>query len=178
MDYYKENQYIAALDKKGNILGNIEKWEAHKKGILHKAFTVIIQYKNFYVLQHRKHPVFDGVFDLSCSSHQIYINEMLQDTTTAALIALKREWGILEKDIVGKIKIEKPIYYKAKDKNTGFFEHEVCDQVFVKVREIPAPNFTYAYGISLVTKEDLRKKEIYNLLAPWAKKTLALILLS
>ena len=44
--YYKQKQMIARVDRQGNILGQIEKWEAHRKGILHKAFTVAIIYKN------------------------------------------------------------------------------------------------------------------------------------
>ena len=91
MNYYKEKQYIAKVDRKGNVLGKIEKWKAHKKGVLHKAFTIIIQYKNMYILQHRKHPVFDGVLDLSCSSHQVFVKGKLQSTEDAALLALKRE---------------------------------------------------------------------------------------
>src|SRR3990167_10247135 len=110
MNYYKEKQLIAKVDKIGNVLGKIEKWQAHKKGVLHKAFTVIIQYKNLYVLQHRKHPVFDGVLDLSCSSHQIFVKGKLQSTEEAAILALKREWNLQQKDLVGKTVIKKPIY--------------------------------------------------------------------
>ena len=71
--YYKQKQIIAKVNKKGEIIGKIDKWEAHKKGILHKALSVTLIYKNQYILQHRKHVAFDGVFDLTSSSHQIYI---------------------------------------------------------------------------------------------------------
>ena len=175
MNYYKEKQLIAKVDKIGNVLGKIEKWQAHKKGVLHKAFTVIIQYKNLYVLQHRKHPLFDGVLDLSCSSHQIFVKGKLQSTEEAALLALKREWYLQKKDLVGKTVIKKPIYYKAKDNLSKFIEHELCDQVFVKVKDVPTPNFQYAYGISLVSKEDLKNKRIFTSLAPWAQKTAVLL---
>lgn len=75
MSYYAKRQLIAKVDKKGNIIGEIEKWEAHKKGILHRAFTVCLRYEDKFVLQHRKHPSFDGAFDLTSSSHQIFISE-------------------------------------------------------------------------------------------------------
>ena len=69
---------IATCDKNGNITGEIEKWEAHKKGILHRAYTVAIMHKGKLLLQHRKHPAFGGVLDATISSHQLVINGKLE----------------------------------------------------------------------------------------------------
>src|SRR3989344_5464167 len=113
--YYKQKQIIARVDKDGNVIDKIEKWEAHEKGILHKALTVALIYKGFFVIQHRKHPAFDGVFDVTSSSHQLFIDDKLQTTEEATFDCLKREWG-LEKKSLGKLENLGAIYYKAKDK--------------------------------------------------------------
>jgi isopentenyldiphosphate isomerase len=170
--HYNKKQIIARVDRKGNIIGKIEKWEAHRKGILHKAFSVTLIYKDKYVLQHRKHPAFDGVFDLTSSSHQIYVGDKLQSTIDATYECLKREWGIEKNDLIGKPENLGTIYYKAKDKNSEFTEHEVCEMLTVKLKKIPTPNYDFAYGFSMVTKEELvnKKGRIYKSLAPWSIK--------
>ncbi|KKR26565.1 MAG: hypothetical protein UT57_C0031G0011 [Microgenomates group bacterium GW2011_GWC1_39_7] len=143
-------QIIGHCDKRSKILGGIERWEAHKKGILHRAFALAIVYKNYYILQHRKHPVFDGVFDITSSSHQLYSNGKLQDTLEAAKFCLFRE---------------------ARDAKSVYTEHEICDIVEVRLKKIPTPAYEFAYGSSLVTKGELanKKSRIYSLLAPWVK---------
>ena len=88
--YYSQKQMIATCDKKGNITGEIEKWEAHRKWILHRAFTVAIIYKGQILLQHRKHPAFGGVMDATISSHQLMKNGQLQDTKEAVMNTLQR----------------------------------------------------------------------------------------
>lgn len=160
---------IATCDKKGNITGEIERWEAHKKGILHRAFTLALIYKGNYILQHRKHPLFNGVFDVTSSSHQIMNNGVLEDTIAASTRTLFREWKIDEKDIVGKMKVTGAVYYKAKDPNSIYWEHEYCDVVEVKVNRIPEPNYEVSYGASLVTPKELRNKKskTWKILSPW-----------
>lgn len=166
---------IATCDKKGNITGEIERWEAHKKGILHRAFTLALIYKGSYLVQHRKHPVFDGVFDVTSSSHQLMKNGKLEDTLEAAENNLFREWKIKKTDVVGKMKIRGAIYYKAKDPNSIYTEHEYCDIVEVNVKKIPEPNYEVAYGVSVLERKDLlnKRSRIYSSLAPWVKVALA-----
>jgi isopentenyl-diphosphate delta-isomerase len=177
MNYYDTTQFIAQVNKAGEILGQVEKWEAHKKSILHRAFSVIIEYKGLYLLQHRKHPVFDGVFDLSCSSHPTYKGTKLEEDEIAVLKTLKREWGMTNKDIKGRVQNIGVIYYKAIDPKSRYTEHELCEQFLVTVKTLPKPNADFAYGYSLVTKEELQKKSsrLYENLAPWAKKTVTLL---
>lgn len=173
--HYQRKIIIGRCDKNGKILGPIERWEAHEKGVLHRAFSVALKYKNFYIVQFRKHPVFDGVLDVSSSSHQIYDEKTntLQDTVEAAVSTLLREWKIEKSDFLGKPKITGSVYYKTKDKNSIYTEHEVDDVVEVRVKKIPEPNLEYAYGMSLMTKNDLLKnKRINSILAPWVIKML------
>lgn len=177
MKYLDQKQFIAQVNKSGEILGQIEKWEAHKKGILHKAFSVTLVYKDQYILQHRKHPVFDGVFDLSCSSHPIYKGNKLEEDEEAILKTLKREWGLMRKDIKGRIEDIGVIYYRAKDEKSRYIEHELCTQYRITLKKLPTAKDEVAYGYSLVSKEDLEKKSsrIYMNLAPWSKKAVSLL---
>lgn len=170
--YYKQKQIIAMVDKKGNVIGKIEKWEAHKRGILHKALTVALIYKDSFIIQHRKHVAFDGVLDITSSSHQLFINDKLQTTLEATYDTLKREWNLDKKDLSYTPKNNGAVYYKAKDIKSEFTEHEVCEILVTEVKKIPTPNFDFTYGYSLIKKEDLVNKNgrIYNNLAPWVKK--------
>lgn len=170
-DYYKKEQIIAKVDKKGNIIGQIEKWEAHKKGILHKALTVTLKYKGMYILQERKHPAFDKVLDLTSSSHQLFINDKLQSSEEATIDCLKREWNLSLEDLISPPKILGSIYYKAKDPSSIYTEHEVCDILETEIISEPNPNLDFAYGFKLVTKEELTNinSDIYKRLSPWSK---------
>lgn len=172
--YYKQKQIIARVDKKGNVIGKIEKWEAHRKGILHKALTIALIYKGSFIIQHRKHPAFDGVFDITSSSHQLFIDGKLESTIDATYKTLEREWNITKKDLLTKPKNLGSVYYKAKDEKSIYIEHEVCEILVAKIKNLPIANLDFAYGFSLVKKEELVNKNsrIYQNLAPWVKKTI------
>lgn len=169
--YYKQKQMIARVDRDDNIIGEIEKWEAHKKGILHRAISVALLYKGMYVIQHRKHIAFDGTFDITVSSHQLMKNGKMEDTVECTLRALKREFNVDPKDLVKTPKIEGLVYYRAKDKYSEFTEHEIDDILIAELKDIPNPNYEFAYGYSLITKLELQKRNslLYKNLAPWVK---------
>ncbi|HLC94666.1 MAG TPA: hypothetical protein VJH96_03815 [Patescibacteria group bacterium] len=42
MNYLKQRQFLARVNQKDVFQENIEKWEAHKKGILHRRFTIAL----------------------------------------------------------------------------------------------------------------------------------------
>ncbi|OGH43859.1 MAG: hypothetical protein A3I49_00185 [Candidatus Levybacteria bacterium RIFCSPLOWO2_02_FULL_37_11] len=169
--YYSKKQIIATVDKKGNTLGKIDKWHAHKNGILHRGYLGILIYKNYFVIQHRKHPAFDGVLDLSFASHQIFENGKFQEMNEAFFKDLKREMNLNKKDILGKLKYLGFIYYKEKDRKSIYTEHEICDVLIAKINKLPNPNLDFAYGYSLATKDEILKKgRIYEFLSPWAKE--------
>lgn len=170
LDYYKEKQFIAKVDKDGNVLGEIEKWEAHKKGILHKALTATLIFNGKFMVQHRKHPAFDKTYDVTSSSHQLFINGKLQTTEEATINCLEREWGLNKKYLKNLIN-HGAIYYKSKDPKSEFTEHEVCDIITVEIDSKPEPNLDFAYDALLVSKQELTDKNsrIYKNLAPWVK---------
>lgn len=170
--YYKEKQYIEKVDKKGKHLGYIEKWDGHKKGTLHRGFGIIILYKNYILLQHRKHPAFDGVLDLSSASHQLLKNGRFESLEEAVINSLIREWNLANKDLIGKVKRIGYVYYKEKDPKSIYTEQEYCDVLICKIKRLPEPNLEFAYGYSLITKHELyrKKSRIYEFMSPWGKK--------
>jgi len=172
MNYYLQKQFLAAVDKKDNLIGQIEKWQAHKRGVLHRGFTVMMFFQDQIILQQRKHLAFDGYLDLSFSSHPIYKNNILQDNLKAVSGSLKREWGIENKDLINKPKLLEKIYYKAEDIKSKFVEHEI-DYVFsVRLKKIPQPNLNFAYGFLLVKRGQILNKKFLSKtnFAPWVKE--------
>ncbi len=173
MDYYNQKQFISQVDKNDAIIGKVEKWQAHKVAVLHRAFTMVLYYNDNLLLQHRRHPVFDGYFDLSFSSHQIYVGEKLESDEVAIYKTLKREWNIVESDLSSKPKKIGQIYYKEKDPNSDFYDHEI-DYIYEgTLKHLPSPNYDFAYGFSVVPKKNFLTSKVYHLtsplLAPWVK---------
>ena len=162
---------IARVDKKGNIIGKIEKWDAHRKGLLHKGFSIGLIYQDHYIIQHRKHPAFDGIFDITSSSHQLFSNGKLQNIIEASLAALEREWNLTEEDLLSKPKKIGHVYYKVKDPKSTYTEHEVCDMLIAHIHKLPTPNYNFAYGFSLIKREQLlnNNSRIYENLSKWTK---------
>jgi len=170
MDYYKKKQFLAEVNEKDEIIGKIEKWEAHKKGILHRGYTAIITFEDQLLLQHRKHPIFDNVFDFSFSSHQVYVKDTIQDDVIAILEGLQREWGTHAENVIDDIKFVKKLSYKAFDDNAGYYEHEVDRIYTVELGKLPEINYEFAYGFFTLHKNNSDKLEdsrIQSLLAPW-----------
>jgi isopentenyldiphosphate isomerase len=172
MNYYSQKIYIAQVDRNDTVLNKIERWKTHKEGILHRCFTVAIYYKDSVLLQHRKHPVFDDVFDVTASSHQIFQGNKLQTDLTPIYSTLKREFFIEKSDLSDEPKLQGKVYYKVKDTRSEFTEHELCYFYTCNVKEIPRPNLEYAYGFSLRPIKEIVKPtdSLYAALAPWVKE--------
>ncbi|MCX7997047.1 MAG: hypothetical protein N2691_04850 [Patescibacteria group bacterium] len=171
MDYYAKTLFIPQVDENDAVTGKVERWEAHRKGILHRGFTVGILYDGAMICQHRKHPVFDGFLDLTASSHPLVHADMAEDTETAVLNCLKREWDMKPSDLTaGLVLAGKVVYYS---KHSDYIEHEVCHLYTGTARRMPAFNPDFAYGYSLVPVEQLNDPErnpVLRGLAPWVKE--------
>lgn len=166
--YYSSQQNIPTVNRSDEITGSVDKWEAHEKGILHRAFTGIIVVDNNVVLQHRKHPVFDGYFDLSFSSHPI-VDGSNKTEVDWVLDSLLREWHIHDRK--PKITLLGSVYYQANDTGSNYKEHEI-DRVYrIELLSAPEVNYQYAYGMSLCPLEILKKPlfPLYSSLAPWVR---------
>ena len=64
---------VILVDKNDNIVGSMEKMEAHEKGILHRAFSVfILNNKSELLIQKRAKSKYHsaGLWTNSCCSHQ------------------------------------------------------------------------------------------------------------
>jgi len=177
-DYYKEKIYIAQIDKDDAIVGKVERWEAHTKGILHRGFTAILEYKDQFLLQHRKHPAFDGFWDFTFSSHQMYEGKHLVSDIDAIYRAMAREWNLNPRDTDGKPKKLGSVYYKAKDPNSIFTEHEVDYVYTMKLKNLPKPNMDYMYGYEMISSSLglLKQNFAEYTLAPWVEKIIRKLL--
>ncbi|NMB84055.1 hypothetical protein GYA28_02085 [Candidatus Roizmanbacteria bacterium] len=169
-DYYKDSLFLERVDKTDKNLGQVERWFAHKEGVLHRGFTVVIRYLNFFVVQHRKHLVFDKVFDLSFSSHPVYDKDRLQNNEEAIRVALDREWDI--KNFSGDIKKIGQLYYKAKDDDSQYMEHEIDHIYLIDLESPPAANLDFAYDFAFIDKQTLKENLCSNKIkfAPWTKE--------
>jgi len=166
--YYQKQLFILEVDKNNNPIKKIERWQAHKEGVLHRGFTTILKYKNSFIIQIRKHPVFDGYFDLSFSSHPIFINEKIQSFEESIIEAFNREWVSEEKNI--EIKFLANYYYKEKDNKSDYIEHEINYLYLINLKKKVKNNPLYSYGMKILTKDELINQFENINFAPWVKK--------
>lgn len=85
-------EYIIAVDKFDKEIGSIEKMEAHYKGVLHRAFSILVfNSNNQLLLQKRSVKKYHspGLWTNTCCSHPQY-GEDLQD---AIYRRIKEEMG-------------------------------------------------------------------------------------
>ena len=171
MDYYKQKLYIPQVDENDKTIGKIERWEAHEKGILHRAFDVAVFYEGRIICQHRKHLVYDGVIDFTATSHPYFVETDFQDMVEGVYSTLKREWNMNKEDLLYVPKNVGHIYYKSTDGK--FVEHEICHFYVSETKTLPQMNFDYSYGYSLLTVEELKSGfPLSKALAPWIKEAL------
>jgi len=172
MDYYEEIINIVQVNEKDEIVGPIERWKAHKENILHRALTIAIFFGGKVLLQHRKHPVFNSVFDMYISTHQIYDGERLIDDNQSIGSALKREFDINYSDLIKKPQFKGKVMYQFDDPQSKFFEREICYLYSCETKTLPQVNYDFAYGFSLMDLDELKQHEspVFPLLAPWVKE--------
>lgn len=118
-------QDVILVSEKDEVLGTMEKMEAHKKGVLHRAFSVFIfNNKGQMLLQQRASEKYHGgkLWSNTCCSHP-YPGE---DVEEAAQRRLKEEMGF-----TAPLKKVFEFLYKAEVEN-GLIEHEY-DHVFAGV---------------------------------------------
>ena len=111
-------EQVVLIDETGNELGLMGKTEAHEKGILHKAISIIIfNSKGEMLLQQRAFSKYHwaGIWSNTCCSHP-RDKESFEDAASRRL----RE----ELNIVTPLKKEFYFIYKALDEKSGLTEHE------------------------------------------------------
>jgi isopentenyl-diphosphate delta-isomerase len=148
----QSEEQVVLVDEQGNELGLMGKTEAHKKGILHKAISVLIfNSKGEMLIQQRAFTKYHwaGIWSNTCCSHP-RSGETFDD---AAQRRLKEELGITT-----LLKKEFFFTYKAKDEKSGLTEHEY-DWVFTGIFD---DTFEYnrqeINAVKWMTKEELQKE--------------------
>jgi len=117
------SEYIIAVDEFDREIGSIEKLEAHYKGVLHRAFSILVfNSSNQLLLQKRSVKKYHspGLWTNTCCSHPRY-GESLEDATYRRL---KEEMGFT----CGLKEIFSFVYKVEFEDN--LFEHEY-DHVFI-----------------------------------------------
>lgn len=149
-------EQVVLVDEQGNELGLMGKTEAHEKGILHKAISVIIfNSKGEMLIQQRAFTKYHwaGIWSNTCCSHP----RAGESFPAAAQRRLKEELGIDT-----PLKQEFFFVYKAKDEKSGLTEHEY-DWVFTGTFD---DTFEYnkdeINAIKWLSKEELEKDMAAN----------------
>lgn len=89
-----ESEHVILVDRKDNAIGTMEKLEAHRKGLLHRAFSVLLfDDKGQLLLQKRSGNKYhsSGLWTNTCCSHPLP-GETLEQATVRRL---KEEMGIV-----------------------------------------------------------------------------------
>lgn len=175
MQNNEDLQYLVKVDNEDKEIGKVERWEAHEKNILHRALTIVLFFKDKVILTHRKHPVFDSVFDLTISTHQYFDGANLVEGKTLAMRNLKREMNLKEVDLLEEPHGIGKIFYQAKDVNSKYFEHEICHIMKCSVKNMKLPNLDFSYGFTLEDPKSISKSDhyLYPKLAPWVREMLS-----
>ena len=130
MEDLSMKEEVVLVDEKNEVLGYLDKLEAHKKGLLHRAISVIIyNSKGEMLIQQRslKKYHWAGIWSNTCCSHPRE-NETFKQ---AAERRLFEELGFKT-----SLKEAFNFIYKAHDKSSGLTEYEY-DTVFTGVYDKP-----------------------------------------
>ena len=140
---------VILVDENDHEIGVMEKMEAHRKGTLHRAFSVFLfNGKNEYLLHQRTHDKYHsaGLWTNTCCSHP-RPNEQLLD---GAHRRLREEMGI-----ECELKKMFQFTYHA-DVGNGLAEHEV-DHVFYGFYDaVPRPNAEEVQDWKWMNEEELK----------------------
>jgi isopentenyl-diphosphate delta-isomerase len=136
---------IILVDEHDNAIGTMEKMEAHRKGVLHRAFSVLLFNSNGEVLLQKRsknkyHTA--GLWTNTCCSHPLP-HESIKDATRRRL---KHEMGI---DIQPQFAFK--FIYRI-DLEGDLIEHEF-DHVFLGTYD----------GIPVINKEEVEEWKFMNL---------------
>jgi len=146
---------VILVDENDNEIGYLDKLQAHQKGVLHRAFSILIfNSKGEFILQKRAANKYHsaGLWSNTCCSHP-KPNETMVD---AVQRRLKEEMGIeCETNFAYKFKYQT-------DLDNDLIEHEL-DYVFVGVcDDRPAINALEVAECKFISLAEIRKDLIKN----------------
>lgn len=142
---------VILVDEADNAIGSMDKMEAHRKGILHRAFSILIfNSKGEVLLQKRSIKKYHsgGLWTNACCSHPAPDEPIIESTKKR----LKYEMGIeVQPEFAYKFLYEQRL-------DNGLTEHEL-DHVFVgKYDGKPEINTDEVEDWKFMSVEDLRKE--------------------
>jgi isopentenyl-diphosphate delta-isomerase len=144
-------EFITLVDKDDIALGPIEKLEAHKKGLLHRAFSVFIfNSKGQLLMQQRADKKYHsaGLWTNTCCSHPNYNENILN----AIERRLQEEMGM-----IAEIEFKFKFTYKALLENQ-LIEHEIDHVYFGFSDELPVINSEEVKNWIYIDPEELKKE--------------------
>ncbi len=172
LPFYKKEIFITQVDENDKIIGPVERWKAHRENILHRAISVVLFFEDKVFVQHRKHPLFDGFFDITIASHQFFEDGKMQDDIVSVYRNIEREWNLKREDIISEPEFMGKIYYKSKDDGSEFHEQEFDYFYKVELKVFKPPVMDYCYGFSLIPLAEIKagKHGILPNITPWTRK--------
>ncbi|MDA4114215.1 MAG: NUDIX domain-containing protein [Thaumarchaeota archaeon] len=173
---------VVLVDDNDTELGYRGKEECHTvhdgiPGYHHRGLTVLVyNSKGQILLQHRKHRIFDSVWDLAGSTHPYHRDGMQEGYEEAALRCLRTEYTGFDDAIVANSSVS--INYEAIDpSNTTYCENEFCRLIISLHDGEIAHKAENAYGYRWSSFRellaDVRKKPTSY--APWMIDLLEMI---
>lgn len=143
-------EHVILVDEEDKAIGTIEKMEAHRKGLLHRAFSIVLfNSKGEILIQKRARSKYHsaGLWTNTCCSHPLP-DESMDNSTRRKL---KQEMGI---DI--KTEFSYKFFYRTLLEN-NLIEHE-CDHVFTGVFDgVPIINIHEVEDWKFISPNQLRE---------------------
>ena len=148
-------EYVVLVDEMDNEIGTMEKMEAHRKGALHRAFSVLVFNSNGQMLiQKRATSKYHspGLWTNACCSHPRPNENILE----AGKRRLREEMGIdAHPEFVYKFTY-KTIF------SENLIEHEVDHVLLVTFDGVPSANPDEASDSKFVRVDELRRDAVNN----------------
>jgi isopentenyl-diphosphate delta-isomerase len=154
-----EEQMLLLVDEAGNFTGKYEKRSVcHTgKGRRHLAFVMLVYNKDRKILlQHRKHAIFDDMWDLAGASHPLHMKDKDETMQEAADRFLKNEWG------VPGLKVDDILGFNYFAQYGEKCENEHCRLLVAEHNGKFEPSGDHAYGFKWISLDDLVKDIIRN----------------
>mgnify|MGYP000577569105 FL=1 len=142
------DEYVVLVDEQDQVIGQLEKMEAHRSGLLHRAFSVLIfNTKGELLLQQRAAHKYHSplLWTNTCCSHQ----RPGESNLAAAARRLKEEMG-METQLVEAFSF----IYKAK-LDQGLTEHELDHVLFGYTNQNPVINTDEVEAYKWISINDL-----------------------
>ena len=146
---------VVLVDSEDNEIGRMEKLEAHEKGILHRAFSVLVfNNRNELLLQQRAFGKYhsEGLWTNTCCSHPL----PGETNISAAKRRLQEEMGF-----VCDLEEIFNFLYRAELDN-GLIENEIDYVIIVKSDKTPLLNLKETIAYKWMNLEDIQQDILVN----------------